>query len=92
MKNHLVVAAKNSEIFHHKAPEKRDSGRMIGIPHILNRAYVICRHTEKNSPIRQHILSFSRLKLMSYAMEMRNNFGRERFKGALRACRCLAAR
>lgn len=89
MKNHLVVAARNSRIFHYKAPENRDSGRMLGILHILNRAYVICRHTERNSPIRQHILPFSKLKLASYAMELRNNFGRERFKGALRAYRCL---
>jgi glycosyltransferase involved in cell wall biosynthesis len=89
MKNNFVVAAKNARIFHYKSPENRDSGRTLGILHILNRAYVVCRHAEHNSLARQHIRSFSRSKLALYATELNRKFGRERFNGALRAYLCL---
>lgn len=89
MASHLVVAAREARIFHYKSPEQRDNGRTLGILHILNRAYVICRHTDPHAPARQHLKSFSRSKLAFYAADLRSRFGRERFKGALRAYRCL---
>jgi glycosyltransferase involved in cell wall biosynthesis len=91
LRTHLLVGARNAGIFHYKDPGHRDTGNALGVIHVLNDAYVICKHASKDSSARSHLKSFFRYKIALYAMAVNSRFGRERFFGALRAYRCLHA-
>ena len=91
LRTHLLVGARNAGIFHYKDPGRRDTGTALGVTHILNDAYVICKHALPDSPARSHLKSFFRYKIALYAMAVNSRFSRERFFGALRAYRCLHA-
>lgn len=41
LKSHLLIGARNAQIYHHKAPMRRANGRALGVMQILNRTYVI---------------------------------------------------
>jgi glycosyltransferase involved in cell wall biosynthesis len=89
LKTHLLVGARNAAIFHYKDPGRRADGAVIGVTHILNNAYIVCKHAAPNSPARVHLKSFFRYKLALYAVGQNSHFGRQKFVGALRAYRCL---
>jgi hypothetical protein len=89
LKTHLLVGARNAEIFHYKDPGRRGTGRSLGVAQVLNMAYVVCRHSSPGSEARSHLRSFLKYKIVLYATAFNTAFGRERFLGALRAYRCI---
>jgi len=89
LKTHLLVGARNAQIFHYKDPGRRGTGTALGMAQVLNMAYVICRHAPPDSGARSHLKSFLRYKIALYATAANSRFGRERFLGALRAYRCV---
>jgi len=88
-RTHLLVGARNAQIYHHKVPSARSSGRALGMMQILNRSYVILRWAEVNSNTISQIKRFSRYKIMQYLSAARSQFGRDRLAGALAAYRKL---
>ncbi len=91
LRTHLLVGARNAQIFHYKDPGRRGTGTALGVAQVLNMAYVVCRHAPPDSQARSHLKSFLRYKIALYATAANSRFGRERFLGALRAYRCLRA-
>ena len=87
MKTHLLVGARNAQIYHHKMPGARDSGRRIGGMNILNRAYIIAKHAEPSSSAVRNLQRYSMYKLFQYSMQMGSAYGRERLRGAVAAYR-----
>lgn len=82
---HLLVEARKARVFHYRAPQKRMNGAEWGAVQILNRAYVVCKHSPQRSRARRRLLAYSCYKLMRYAAQGQTRYGRERVEGALRA-------
>lgn len=95
LKTHLLIGARNAQIYHHKAPDRRTNGRAMGVMQVLNRAYVIARSDIwQNSPsdrpaIRRSLRRFTAYKLMQYAAAGHSRFGRDRLRGAWDAARVV---
>lgn len=97
LQKHLLIGAQNATIYHHKSPERRSNGRVLGAMQILNRAYAIARSgvlcADKSSPqtikrISKGERRFAYYKLLQYgASAVLSSFGRERFLGAWAAIR-----
>ena len=91
MKTNLVVGARRARIFHHRAPSKRANGLTMGARQILDRAYVVSRHSPPGSAARRMIYRYSQYKVAQYALACHESFGRQRFRGAWRALGSLDA-
>jgi glycosyltransferase involved in cell wall biosynthesis len=89
LKTHLLVGANTAEIFHYKDPDRRDTGHTLGVTHILNQAYVICKHAPRGSLARSRLKPFVRYKIFLYTLTLGSSFGRARLLGALRAYQFL---
>lgn len=77
-----VVAARKARVFHYRAPERRDGGLRYGACHLLNKAYVVTKHTSIGGGARGKILPYSRYKILLYALARFDAFARERYYGA----------
>lgn len=84
-KSGAVVAATSAYIYHNKNASSRGDGFTIGATHLLNRAYVICKHSAKAHPARKQLVPFSYYKWALYASTPFKHYGRARLKGAWRA-------
>jgi len=85
----LVVAARKARVFHHKSPENRSAGKKLGATHILNKAYIIAKHSKKNSkPIKQ-LRRYSKYKCFQYSTFLFDSFSRDRYRGAREATKYL---
>ena len=82
MKSGLVVGARNAQIYHHRMPGGRGNERRLGVTQILNRAYVICKHSAPESNHRTWLIRYGQYKLAQYAFRLGSSGGRERFAGA----------
>lgn len=89
MGTQLLVAALDAEIYHHKAPGQRASGRALGVMHILNRAYVLVNRGEVDRRIARLLRRYCRYKILLYRLGARSDFGRDRLAGARAAFRRL---
>ena len=83
--NYLIVRAEDANVFHYRSPEKRVSGVEWATMHILNRAYVVCKHSPPGSTARHLLKKFSYYKLVRYLLQAQTRYGRQRVVGALRA-------
>lgn len=86
-----VVAARNARVFHYKSPERRGDGWTLGVTQLLNKAYLVIRHTPTGHPARASVLPFARFKLAQYLAGIRSDFGRLRLRGASAAYSKLGA-
>lgn len=82
LRDHLLVGARNAQIYHHKAPARRANGRAMGAMQILNRAYVLARAQESDARMLAMMRRFSGYKIAQYALGARGSFGRDRLAGA----------
>lgn len=82
LRDHLLVGARNAQIYHHKAPDRRANGRALGAMHILNRAYILARAGETDDRLRAMQSRFALYKIAQYAIGARGVFGRDRLAGA----------
>jgi len=88
-KTHLLVAALGARVFHFRSPEKRVNGLEWGAIQVLNRAYVVNKHSSPGSLSRRHLAAFSYYKLLRYAAQAATGYGRERLRGTLRGLRLM---
>jgi len=87
LRTHLLIGARNAQIFHYKAPNARTSGRKLGVMHILNRVYVLARHADMTPHSIRQLRWFLRYKIVRYSLQMYTKFGRDRLAGAISAYR-----
>jgi glycosyltransferase involved in cell wall biosynthesis len=80
-----VVGARKARVYHYRSPEKRDQGRRLGAQQLLNKAYVIHKHSPLGHPARERMNAFARYKVFQYRMGAMDSFGRERYEGAVAA-------
>lgn len=89
LNKHLLVGARNAQIYHHKAPARRANGRAMGAMQILNRAYVLARAQESDARILTFMRRFARYKIAQYALAARDSYGLDRLAGARVALRLM---
>lgn len=89
LRSHLLVGARQAQIYHHKAPARRANGRAMGAMQLLNRAYVLARARETDAHMIHLMRRFARYKIAQYALGARTDFGRDRLAGAKAASRLL---
>lgn len=81
----VLVGARRSRIFHHRFPSKRSHGVGMGMRQVLNKAFIVCRHSPPGSDARRSLHPFARLKVAQYLMTVYSRHGREKVLGAWRA-------
>jgi GT2 family glycosyltransferase len=85
MENYFIIRANRAKVFHHRSPEKRVNGIEWGMQHILNKAYIVCKHNLPNALARRYLKRYSYYKLARYLMQAHTKYGRKRVAGAWRA-------
>jgi glycosyltransferase involved in cell wall biosynthesis len=85
LQRHILVDTANARVFHYRSPEKRVDGIEWGVLQVLNRAYIICKHSRPGSPARRRLKAFLYYKTLRYLLQTRTGYGRARVKGTLRA-------
>lgn len=85
----VIVQANNAKLFHYASPEKRVNGLEWGVMHILNRAYIVCKHSPEASLSRRRLKRYSFYKLGRYLLQAESAYGRQRVIGAWRGIACL---
>jgi len=90
LETHLLVDAGKAKVFHYRVPGDRVAGAEWGAMQILNRAYVICKHSRPGSSARKRLLGYSCYKLVRYLAQAHTPYGRQRVMGAAKALRCLS--
>jgi glycosyltransferase involved in cell wall biosynthesis len=79
----LNALATRAAVYHHRMPGERVSGLEFGMMAILNRAYVVCKHSPPGSVARRILRKYLRYKIVRYAAQSYSRYGRKRLKGAL---------
>jgi len=87
LRDHILVGARQAEIYHHKAPAHRANGRAMGAMQMLNRAYILARAGHTDKAMRANFSRFSLYKIAQYVLGARSSFGRARLAGAWTAYR-----
>jgi len=87
LRHQHLIGARNAKIFHHKFPGPRASGRFLGAAQILNRAYIVAKHTQPNSQARKGLGKYNAYTVMRYSAGGMDRFGRDRLAGAYEAAR-----
>lgn len=87
MRSHLIVGARRAKVYHYRAPGARADSLSMGIQPILNRAYVIAKHSSSLSPARRYVVRYGWYKLALYSLACHTRHGRRRWLGAWRAQR-----
>ena len=89
-RSHLVVGARQGKIYHHRFPGLRGDPVRMGAVQLLNRAYVLCRHSERGSKARSRVLPYGRYKIAQYSVgAWRSAYNRSRLAGAVGAQKCI---
>lgn len=86
---HSLVAAREAQIYHHKAPETRAAGRQMGVINILNRAYVTRRSGAADAAILAALTRQARFRILEFRLGAKGTYGRDRLAGARAAYRLL---
>jgi glycosyltransferase involved in cell wall biosynthesis len=84
---HLIVGANKAQLFHYRMPGKRGRGVEMGATQLLNRAYIVCKHSPKGSAARRLLRRYAWYKLLLYSLESYTAFGRDRVRGGWRGLR-----
>lgn len=81
----LVLTSLKANVFHYRSPESRTNGREWGMMHILNRAYVVCKHSTPSSKSRKTIKKYLLFKIFRYLLQATSRYGIQRLLGAINA-------
>jgi Glycosyltransferase like family 2 len=79
---HSLVATRDAQIYHHKAPESRSDGRQMGVINILNRAYVVLRSGAADDKIKASIERYAQFRIAQFAVGAKSRYGQDRLAGA----------
>lgn len=79
----VLIGARQAQIYHHRAPGRRDNGRTMGIILILNRAYILAKrgYFERHSHMR--FWAFYMFKLAGFLATASSAHGRAKFRGGV---------
>lgn len=91
LQSHLLIGARNAQIYHHKVPGNRANGHAMGAMQILNRAYVLAHAGEADQKMLAAVRRFCRYKIIQYLVGAGSRFGKDRLAGARRAYRLMPA-
>lgn len=89
-KHGQVVGARCALVYHYRSPERRDNGRRLGVEQLLNKAYVVVKHTAIQHPARRRLVRFARYKAFQYRVAAVDQFGQDRYQGAKIALEAVA--
>jgi glycosyltransferase involved in cell wall biosynthesis len=97
MRQGKVIAATRSRIYHHRVASARANGHMMGLWAILNRGYIVMKHVHANpeafpDPAREaaRLRRYCRARAIIYRALARDDFGRDRARGAAEGVRVLS--
>jgi glycosyltransferase involved in cell wall biosynthesis len=82
LKENLNVCAKRARIYHHRDPGKRCSGAEWGMMAILNRTYIVCKHSLPGSVVRGYLVRYLYYQMFRYTLQVHTQYGRDRLRGA----------
>ncbi len=85
LKENINVCAKRAKIFHYRDPGIRTSGAEFGMMAILNRVYVVSKHSARGSVARQKMKRYLYYKTFRYLLQAHSRYGRKRLQGAIYA-------
>jgi len=83
LRRSLNVVATRARVNHYRVPGERLSGWAFGKMAILNRAYVICKHSSHDATARRLLRRYLRYKILRYLGQSYSAYGRERLRGAI---------
>jgi glycosyltransferase involved in cell wall biosynthesis len=86
---YIPACAGRAKVYHYRYPEKRSSEIEWGVINILNKAYIVCKHSVRGSLSRSRLKRHCYYKLFLYLMRATDRGGRERVIGAWRGLSCL---
>jgi glycosyltransferase involved in cell wall biosynthesis len=78
----LNVVARRARVFHYRNPEARANGAEWGMMAILNRTYVVCKHSPPGSTARRKLKPYLYYQIFRYLLQAQNEYGRKRLAGA----------
>lgn len=81
----LNATATHARVHHYRAPGQRVTGWEFGMMAILNRTYVVCKHSPPGSRPRHLVRKYLRYKVARYLAQSYSQYGRMRLMGALRS-------
>jgi glycosyltransferase involved in cell wall biosynthesis len=84
-KTHLLTAALDAEVYHHRHPGKRADSERLGFFLNHNRAMIVCRHLQEGAESRASLKRFAWYKWAQYMSGMISREERERARGTLRS-------
>ena len=85
LQKHMNVCAQRAKVFHYRVPGERVSGSEFGMMAILNRTYVVCKHSLPRSAARRKLKTYLYYKVFRYLLQTYTQYGRKRFLGAIYA-------
>jgi glycosyltransferase involved in cell wall biosynthesis len=85
LRKHMNVCARRAKVFHYRVPGERVSGSEFGMMAILNRTYVVCKHSLPRSTARRKLKRYLYYKIARYLFQTYTHYGRKRFRGAFSA-------
>jgi glycosyltransferase involved in cell wall biosynthesis len=83
LQRRLNVCAKRAAVFHYRVPGERVSGWEFGMMAMLNRTYVVCKHSCPGSAARKTLKRYLYYKIARYFLQVHSQYGRRRLAGAL---------
>lgn len=78
----LIVGTHAAEVYHYRHPGERLPARDMGFIQLLNRAYIVCKHTPPGSAARRALWRYSYYKLLGYGLWGWTRRGRQWCRGA----------
>jgi GT2 family glycosyltransferase len=81
----LNIVARRARVFHYRDPHARVSARDFGTMAMLNRTYVVCKHSAPGSVARRQLRRFLYYQLCRYLPQLQSAYGRARFGAAVSA-------
>ncbi len=89
LKDHLIVCTKKGKVYHFRVPGQRTNEFEWGMINVLNRAYVVCKHSAPGSEARRKLSMYCLFRFAVYLLRARSQHGRQRIRGAWRAFGCI---
>jgi glycosyltransferase involved in cell wall biosynthesis len=85
----LLVCATRARVYHHRVPTSRTSGYEWGVMQVLNRAYIVCKHTDPGDVARRGLRRYILYRFFRYVLQSHSSAARKRIKGLRHAWHCL---
>lgn len=89
LKDYLIICTKKGKVYHFRVSGQRTNEFEWGMINMLNRAYVVCKHSVPGSEARRKLSGYCLFRFAVYLLRARSQEGRERIKGAWKAIGCI---